>query len=236
MQSKVSHLLMLSLCVILLAGIGFANPCPATSMDNYIGPPPISCDISDKTFSNWLWAPSQTGGAGIIPASGVQVTPQPLPANNPGFLLAFAGFAATGQTQDATFGVTVRSNGALITDMTLVMSGAGVFGDGSVTIFEDVCSDGLWSNGCAGGQIYHLSTCLSLVIPCSKLTDTIVFPGERFVDVIKDIELNGGTHGFAFLSDVEQRFSETTPEPGSLVLFGSGVLGLGSLLRRKWRI
>ena len=228
---------MLSVCVILFAGVGFANPCQTTTLDNYIGPPPISCDISDKTFSNWLWAPSQTGGAGIIPANGVLVTPEPLPANNPGFLLSFAGFAAAGQTQDALFGVTVTTNGALITDMTLNMLGAGVFGDGSVTIFEDVCSDALWSNGCLGGQIFHMSTCLSLVIPCEKLTDHIDFTGEQFVDVRKDIELNGGTNGFAFLSGVEERFSQgTTPEPGSIVLFGSGLLGLAGVLRRKMSI
>ena len=233
LHNKVSHLLPLFVCLISLTGVGFANPaCLTQTLNNYVGPPPISCDISDKTFSNWLWAPSQTGGAGIIPANGVLVTPEPLPANNPGFLLSFAGFAAAGQTQDALFGVTVTTNGALITDMTLNMLGAGVFGDGSVTIFEDVCSDALWSNGCLGGQIFHMSTCLSLVIPCDKLSDHIDFTGEHFLDVRKDIELNGGTNGFAFLSGVEERFSQT-PEPGSIVLFGSGVLGLAGVLRRK---
>jgi hypothetical protein len=224
--------LILLMCVLLgTSAIALAGSCPTATLDNYLGSG-FSCDISDKTFSNWLWAPTQTGGAGIIPATGVLVTPLPLAP--PGFVASFAGRAGAGQTQDALFGFTVMTNGAPITDASLTMFGAQVFGDGSVTIGEDLCSDDLWSDGCAHGTILHLSTCLSDVISCNKITDHIDFTGEQFIDVRKDIELNGGANGAAFLSDVEEHFSQgTVPEPSSILLFGSGILGLAGVMRRK---
>ena len=226
LQSKV---LMLFACVILLAGAGFAGPCTMAPLSTYLSP--FSCDIGDKTFSNFGWSPTSTGGAAVILASDVEVNPIGPPPPS-GFLFTFAGFAGANQTQDALLGYTVTAHGALITDASLTMFGAGFLGDGSVTIFEDLCSDDFWSNGCAHGTIFHLSTCLNSL--CDQITDHIDFPGEQFIDVRKDIELNGGTSGSAFLSGVQQLYSEgTTPEPGSIVLFGSAVLGLAGLLRRK---
>jgi hypothetical protein len=69
----------------------------------------------------------------------------------------------------------------------------------------------------------------------SKLFDHVSFAGVTEIDVMKDIELLGGTDGSAaLLSGVENQFSETTtPEPGSLVLFGSGIVCLAGVLRRK---
>jgi hypothetical protein len=228
LQSKV---LMLVVCVILLAGVGFAGPCTMAPLSTYLSP--FSCDIGDKTFSNFSWSPSSSGGAPPILASAVTVNPI-LPPPPYGFLFTFAGFAAANQTQDELLGYTVTAHGALITDASLTMFGAGFFGDGSVSIFEDLCSNDYWSDGCAHGTIMHLSTCLSS--GCNKITDHIDFSGEQFIDVRKNIELNGGTNGSgsAFLSGVQELYSQgTTPEPSSILLFGGGALALAGVLRRK---
>jgi hypothetical protein len=55
----------------------------------------------------------------------------------------------------------------------------------------------------------------------------------KVVDVVKDIELLGGSDGSAsLLSGVQNQFSEV-PEPGSMLLMGTGALGLAGVLRRK---
>jgi hypothetical protein len=46
--------------------------------------------------------------------------------------------------------------------------------------------------------------------------------------------VTGGKNGDAFLSDVQERFSQTTvPEPSSMMLLGSGIFVLARVLRRK---
>jgi hypothetical protein len=56
------------------------------------------------------------------------------------------------------------------------------------------------------------------------------------VDVIKDVTLLGGTNGSAALvSGVQNQFSEV-PEPGSLMLLGSGVVGVAGMLRRRIKL
>jgi len=69
----------------------------------------------------------------------------------------------------------------------------------------------------------------------SKLNDSATFGPVGLVDVVKSVNLLGGGSGsFAVLGGVENQFSETgVPEPGSLVLFGSGIVGLAGVLRRR---
>ena len=63
--------------------------------------------------------------------------------------------------------------------------------------------------------------------------DEISFAGVSEVDVEKDILIDAGTNGGATLSLVTNQFSEATPEPASILLFGSGALALAGVLRRK---
>jgi hypothetical protein len=132
------------------------------------------------------------------------------------------------------FTVTVNPGGALITDLSLSMFGAGFVGTGVVTVAETYCLGDTFSDGCAHGTPGSLLTILDS--STSKLFDHASFAGVTEIDVMKDIELLGGTDGSAaLLSGVENQFSETTttPEPGSLVLFGSGIVCLAGALRRK---
>ena len=50
--------------------------------------------------------------------------------------------------------------------------------------------------------------------------------------VTVDIGDHGG--GFYYLEDATYNFGGSTPEPSSIMLFGSGILGLGGLLRKRF--
>ena len=233
MKSTCCRLLLLFGCVLLLAGIGFAGPCPSTTYDNYLGSG-FSCGTDDKTFANFSYQSTSNPPGFSVPAGSVSVQPITT-VGNPGFRFS-AGWMASNASGilavDSLIGydVTVNPGGALITDVSLGIGGVGFSGTGSVFVDETVCL-GAMLPSCTGGQFEQLS--VYDYSGGTKLFDELSFAGVSFVDVEKDIEINAGTDGTARLSLVTNQFSETTPEPGSIVLFGSGVLGLAGLLRRK---
>ncbi len=236
MQSKGSQLLLLFGCIVLMAGVGVAGVCPTTTYDNYLGSG-FSCGIDDKTFFNFVYSGSSNPPGYGLPAGSIAVTPITTP-QNPGFQFSGGWFASTASgitEQDSLiqYTVTVNQGGNPITDLSLSIGGVSWTGTGSVLVNETACLGAVFPS-CTGGQEITLSVYDSSV--GSKLFDSASFAGVSEVDVEKDITVQAGTNGSAAVSLVTNQFSETTPEPGSLVLFGSGVLGLGALLRRRFSL
>jgi hypothetical protein len=216
----------LTLLLVLVCGLSaFASDCIVTSYDNYLGPG-FSCGLEDKTASNFFYS---TAGTNQMPASSITVNPITEPLN-PGFLFNAPWGVQGSQTQDSLIGFTITANGNLINDLSLWMFGGSTLGNGLVTVSETYCAGDTFANGCANGTTGTLSTYLGGGL--SKLYDSVTFDPVKVVDVKKDIELLGGGNGsFAVLSGVQNQFSEV-PEPGSLMLFGSGIAGLAGVLRR----
>ena len=223
--------LSLLMCVLLgTSAIATASvACPVSTHDNYLGG--FSCTIDDKTFSNFSYASSASGGAALIPPSGVAVVPVTT-LHNPGFLFSSGFGVISNQTQDEFFGFTVRVNsgGNAIDDITLLQLGTGFIGTGSASIAETVCLGDTFADGCLHGTIASLLTVDNSTLV--KLSDHITFAPVRVIDVVKDLELFGGPSGSAFVSGVENQFSEV-PEPSTLLMLGTGIVGLAGILRRK---
>jgi len=216
----------LSLLVVLVCGVSaFGSACITDTYDHYLG---TSCGLNDKIANNFSYS---TAGTNTIPASSITVNPITTP-NNPGFLFNAPWGVQGSQTQDSLIGFTITdTSGPNIDDLSLNMFGAAVLGNALVTVSETYCAGDTFADGCKGGTEGTLSTYLGNGL--SKLTDSVTFgTNVQVVDVEKDIELLGGGNGsFAVLSGVSNQFSEV-PEPGSLVLFGSGIVGLAGVLRR----
>jgi PEP-CTERM motif len=227
--------------LVVLAGIttAFAGVCPSTTLDQYLGSG-FSCGIDDKTFLDFSYSSSSNPGGFAIPASGVSVSPI-TQQGNPGFLFSAPWTVSNNSgvlMEDSLIGynVTVNSGGAPITDLTLAMVGFDAIGTGEITIDETYCLGGILPV-CSGGTEGTLS--LNYTSKGGATSQTVNFAGVTEVSVEKDILLTSGTNGQAAVSGVYNQFSEgtgTTPEPSSIVLFGSGVLGLAAVLRRKLRL
>jgi hypothetical protein len=207
------------------------QPCPdSASLQDYLNMTG-GCTIEDKIFSDFSYSSSAQGGATAILASGVTVKPITT-ALNPGLTFQANWSASSGEVSDSSIGftVTTMSGAALIEDASIVQLGSNVVGTGTANLGEGVCVGVNCQN-----TTFTLNTLNTTNQGLIQLGDHQIFTPTGQVRATKDIGVAGNGNGFASISLMSDQFSEIpqVPEPGTITLFGTGLLGCVAILRRR---
>ena len=224
-----------------MSGVAPANPLCASNtiayyIQNYVDAN-SACMVGDKLFYNFNYSGTSSGATAPTSAQ-VNVVGDGSNPNEPGLIFSSSGWTVNGTATaanplyiDSNINFTVAVIGLLplITDASLDFAGQfAVTGQGVSDIGETVT---------LGGGPSTIG--LGVDSNAGPFTDVKTFAPVSFVRVSKDLivtvprSLAGPTTGSASITQFREGFSEIAPEPVSLIMFGSGLVGIAILGRRR---
>ena len=222
-----------------LSNIASANPaCLSDTIANYMAnytSLATACQVGDKLFYAFLYSGTAAGTTAPT-SSQVTVVGDSSNVNEPGLVFSSSGWTVSGTStlasplyvdSNISFTVAVVGLVPLIYDASLDFANHfSVSGQGVASIGETVTLGNT-----------NTSTALHVDSANGPFTSVSEFSPVSFVRVNKDLivqvpqNIDAAT-GTATITSFREGFSEM-PEPVSCVLFGSGLLGLGLLRRRR---
>lgn len=217
-----NHLLSLVAGAIALVGLAGQSQALTVSLASLVGGGTLTSDDGNFTFSDF--------SANVSGAISTNLNDYNVQTLTSGFRITGAFLVADGNFGDMVLGYTVSAKpGILITDAHLFFNGSfnGDAPPGMGTSVNETLFVG-------DDPIAQLSVATSSG-GFQKLTDDVIFEPVQELTVLKNIALSsyGGQGGsVAHISIVDQKFT-FIPEPGTMLLGATGLLGLAALGRKR---
>jgi hypothetical protein len=219
--------------------ITLPRPCLASSLlSSEIG---TTCFIGDKAFAFFGYNSGAGGGAVAPTADQITFMPDANVADNPGFILSSSAFTLTTTavasfSGQLDFAVTIPNTNQL-DSISLLFTGA------TATVVTNLYPtvDGLLA-GCGSSVFAGVGAFISNpnpagTGPCVAQTGTQGFQALFGVSATSSngLPVSGSFDSVEFNFHQVPAAVSPTPEPSSVLLFSTGLLGIFGAARRKWR-